>query len=691
MGGVGQVNSVMQKLHVRIDNINSDSFKLMHQGTPKDRQDTGKRLPFFYLWLKDHYLHRSPENFKNTTWSFGDDPKPIRKNQQIRDELDNNLPDIVGLGLYMWNIDVLLDNAKWYKEQNPNCIIVAGGPSAEATTAFLEKNNFIDYVILGPGIEIFRRLIDAHMIGERIEDLQGISYFDGDKVVRNKSYQREHAPLHIDYVTNFKDEVTALIKKYHKDYKQVILGTYFMFGCPYSCSFCEQGTSLWKKVNRRPIEQIFKEVDFLLGFKNVQYEFLDQNFGITKEYLDIVKYIIRVNTDNNISMKNVTMAKNNVDVVFDIIELFNNSANLQLPYKYLALQDTNPDVLRANGRPPSKEWEKIEKFKELIQEDDKNFGSREVEIMLGLIGQSYESLSVTLYDLFSQGLMSHIPPNLYVVLPNTQLTSEHNKDYFEQSKTWHRKERTVGMYHIDFDDDIQQPFYHNYLTRTSTIDPASIISFYYLYVLMSHVSVATHWIETPLAYVKNYHWQTDKDFIKTMAKYFNPSNHHLLPECVQEDLKMLIRWFSGKDKFLMRRDNDDVGYLIHDTIAKYRFQFNYNEVAGMFHKIFVEMIGKDTQGLRDVMEWQNFCTFYVGKDKLTTTTYNFDDVANKKGDAYYLSNFTLEWETLDKKQVLQKYKDLKQPRFIPEWQWKDVDPSKQKPLRTEDLMAEKHS
>ena len=111
----------------------------------------------------------------------------------------------------------------------------------------------------------------------------------------------------------------------------------------------------------------------------------------------------------------------------------------------------------------------------------------------------------------------------------------------------------------------------------------------------------------------------------------------------------------------------------------------------MFHKIFVEMIGKDTQGLRDVMEWQNFCTFYVGKDKLTTTTYNFDDVANKKGDAYYLSNFTLEWETLDKKQVLQKYKDLKQPRFIPEWQWKDVDPSKQKPLRTEDLMAEKHS
>ena len=59
-------------------------------------------------------------------------------------------------------------------------------------------------------------------------------------------------------------------KKYHKDYKQVILGTYFMFGCPYSCSFCEQGTSLWKNVTRRPIEQIFKEVDFLLGFKNVQ-------------------------------------------------------------------------------------------------------------------------------------------------------------------------------------------------------------------------------------------------------------------------------------------------------------------------------------------------------------------------------------------------------------------------------------
>jgi len=691
---MGQVNTRLMHInnfHIRIDSINVDSLQLTHKNTPKDKQDTGKRLPFFYFWLKDHYYNKSPKNFKRTTWSFGDDPKPIRENKSIQNVLKNNVPDIVGLGLYMWNKEILLDNAKWYKEQNPNCLIVAGGPSAEATTEFLKKNDVIDYVILGPGIEIFRRVMDAHMSGEEVKDLQGVSYLKEGLVQKNKSYQREHEPLNIDYITNFKNEVTDLINTYHKDYKQVILGTYFMFGCPYSCSFCEQGTALWKKVNRRPIEQIYREIDFLLEFENVQYEFLDQNFGITKEYLDIVKYLIAVNKDNKISLRNVTMAKNNVDVVFDIIELFNNSPNVSLPYKYLALQDTNSDVLIANGRPPSKEWQKIEKFKEIIKNDDKNFATREVEIMLGLIGQSYESLSVTLHDLFSQGLMSTITPNLYTVLPNTQLTSEHNKHYFKQTKVWQRNHRTSGIYYIDFDNEQQQPFHIDFLTRTSTIDPASLISFYYLYVLMSHLSVTTHWIQTPLEYLKNYHWQTDKDFIKTIAKYFSPANHHLLPDCIREDLKMLIRWFSGEDKFLMRRDNDNLGYLVHETIAKYRFQFNYEEVAGLIHDIFIEMIGKDTKGLRDIMDWQKYCTWYIGKNNLETTSYNFDDVANKKDDAFYLSNFSLKFETLDRQEVISKFRNLQQAIFIPEWSWKDVEPRLQKPLTTEELMEEKHN
>ena len=65
------------------------------------------------------------------------------------------MPDIVGLGIFIWNKDIALDNIKWYKENNPNMLIVAGGPSAEATKEFIEDNPAIDVVILGPGIEIF--------------------------------------------------------------------------------------------------------------------------------------------------------------------------------------------------------------------------------------------------------------------------------------------------------------------------------------------------------------------------------------------------------------------------------------------------------------------------------------------------------------------------------------------------------
>lgn len=672
-----------KKTHVHIDTINSDSLALVHTDIPKEEQKVGKRLPFFYFWVKDHFYQRSPEHFKKTSWSFSDDPKPIEHNDDLRRELVNSKPDIVGLGVYSWNMDTILKNAEWYRKNNPDAIIIAGGPSAEATKEFLENNPAIDLVILGPGIEIFKRVIESCMEGKPFTEVEGVSYLRDSVMVKNKPLPRKHDPLLINFVENFRDEVTDLILSYQKKYKTVIFQSYFMHGCPYSCSFCEQGTSLWTKVNRRPLEYMFKEIDFLVQFKNIEYEIIDQNFGIVKEYIDLVKYFISKNVDHNVGFVNPTMAKNNIDNVFEIIELINSSATPQsglVRYAYLALQDTNADVLKLNGRPPSNEFEKIEKFKEVTKHQRYNLN--QVDIIIGLPGQSFESLSGTLYDLFHHDLLSQRPPNLYRVVPNSPLTEGDSEIYYKTCDVWHRQIAIMGMKHIEFDDvDYTHTEYKNkYLIASDTITPVEIMSAYYMYILLTQVSGITRWVDTPLNYIKTYHKKSDKDFVKSFTKFFRPQNRHLLPRCVVEDLDHMCRWFTGKDKFLMRRDNDDLGYLVETTIPKYRFHFNYKEMSKLFHDIFIDVIGHDDALLMEIMKWQKFMTFFPGKKETSMISYNYDDIAKNKSDVYHLSKFNLTFDTLERDSIIKKFRRLEGIHVIPKIKWEEIDTSKQKPL-----------
>ena len=669
--------------HIHIDSINVDSLALVGKNIPKEDQTAAKRLPFFYFWLKDHFYQRSPENFKHTSWSFSDDPTPIKNNEKLKHKLTETKPDIIGLGIYLWNIEVMLENIKWYRKNNPDAIIVAGGPSAEATKEFLKENYDIDIVILGPGIEIFKRVIDARIDGSPWNDLEGISYLSGDRVVKNKPLNRRHDPLIINYVENFRDELTDLVKTYKKDYKKIIFQSYFLHGCPYSCSFCEQGTALWTKINRRPLESLFKEIDFLVQFEDMQYEILDQNFGIIKEYIDLVKYFIKKNDQHRVELVNVTMAKNNIDTVFELLDIIYNSGTPQsMPRRaYLALQDTNPDVLRLNGRPPSNEFEKIEKFKEVTK--FQRYNLNQVDIILGLPGQSFESLSVTLYDLFTHDLLSQSPPNLYRVQPNTTLSAEDNKIWYRKQKVWHRRTNSdIGIKFIEFDgyDHSQSENFLEYLVESDSINPMELVTAYYMFILVTHVSGLTRWIDTPLNYLKNYHGKTDKDLIKTIARFFHPQNRNLLPSCVKDDLEYFHRWITGEDKFLMRRDNDDLGYLIQPTMAQYRFHFNYQEMSDLFHRIFIDIIGFDDPVLRDVMKWQNFLTFYPGKKNTTMISYNYDDLAEKKHEIYYLSKFNLKFDTVDHTTIISKFKRHEHIHYITDIEFQDVEPGFQKPL-----------
>lgn len=376
------------------------------------------RFPLIYYWLKDYYYQQSPENFDRiSNWSFSDSDIPIRNNPELQAQLKNNPPDVVGLSLYLWNVDILLDNARWIKENYPNCTIVAAGPNADSRDTFLKENTYIDCTVPGPAAETFRRILDNKLAGLSVQDVAGVAYWNGENAVRNKPVPRGQDPLIFDYVNNFRDEVIQDLDRLTKLHKKVIFMTMYIQGCPYSCSFCEQGTSAWTKINKREIQKLYDEVDLLAEYDNCVYEFADANFGIVPEYEDIVDYVI-ANGKGKIGFKKPPLAKNNPEFTSYLLKkLVNAGIYKSDSFGSISLQDPNPEIVKMNGRPFSKEYIKIKEFQEFTKNEKYKTGH--VEIILGMPGQTYSTLTDSLNELLKNNLLSNTLPYFYLVFPNT--------------------------------------------------------------------------------------------------------------------------------------------------------------------------------------------------------------------------------------------------------------------------------
>lgn len=643
-----------------------------------------KRFPLIYFWLKDYYYQQASKNFKKTNWFYSDESVPISQDPAMQEKLKAAPPDVVGLSMYLWNEDLLLDNARWIKENFPDTLIVASGPNADASVEFLTKNWFVDVVVLGPGAEVFRRIVDAQIDGKDYRDVDGVSYLQDNRVVKNKPVPRNQDPLILDYVNNFGDEVKHLLDQYFKRYTTVIFPTIFIQGCPYSCSFCEQGTSLWTKINKRDIKKLYSEIDLLRNYPNVIYEFADANFGIVPEYENILDYIIEKNESGQFTMKRPPMAKNNVDVTYNLIgKMIENKLLNNNNYGYIALQDTNPEVLKLNGRPVSKEFEKIEKFKEFTKNQEHKVNR--VDIILGMPGQSFDSISKTISDLLKHELLSHDLPQFYTIFPNTTLTSPDNTIYYKYNKV---HARTMLGYNTGYVDEpgTDENLNFKYITDTATINSQELITSFYMFVLLSHTYGFLGWLRTPLNYLKNYHGISSDQFVEKFTRSFHPDNRDSLPECMQKDLSSLHRWFVGEDKFLQRKDNRNLNYLTPKKISIYRFHSSYDEVSEFFKSIFVDLIGNN-KILDDLMLWQGAKTLKFDSSKYSHSivSYNYDDIALAKEQKYYKSKFEFDFGNIDLDYMYNQIVNVENLNYIPVTQVYEIDPSEQVELDKKDI------
>lgn len=625
-----------------------------------------KTFPMLYFWFKDHYYQRSPDNFTKTNWFWHEDINATYYDDpSVGIKLADNPPDVFLVSLYLWNETVLLENARYVKEHYPNCIVVAGGPSAESSIKWFDANPYIDIVVVGPGHEITRHLLD-NIFDDCIHDTPGIAYHNQEKIIRNAPIDRKENLLLINHVNNFPDEVKSVCNDMISQGHSILWPSILIQGCPYTCSFCEQGTELWAKLQRRPVQHLLDEIDFLTDYSPVQIRYFDSNIGIVKEYEDVYEYVVdRKNTLNwDVTLTGVDYAKNNIDRTMYLQKLAAENGLTGLT-GMIALQDTDLEVLKLNGRPGDKDFLKIDAYAKMLKEVTGRPNPR-VDIILGMPGQSFASLTETMITLVNKEIIeSMAPPNMFYVLPNTRMTSGNE---FTHIKTNRIKRRSPGS-GTNWIDPVTPTNPYNTgqetIIETETLSTRELITMWYLFPAFGFMQYIQY-LDTAQYYLKNFYDIDYEVLYRAIIAKFEPSNHANLPPNIQQDLQALEDLLLGKTEYLERRDKDNFGYISFDRLTLYRFIADQQEWISIINDVLVELTEFSDQRIEDIVQWMRCRTISLDVSyPRSIVSVNWDDVAQQKDTVYYQSTFTFDFGVRQTKELSEKIRDNTPIRYLP--------------------------
>ncbi len=144
-------------------------------------------------------------------------------------------PDLLGFSIYVWSAPDLIDIARNFKTQNPQCCVVFGGPSAR--TAFFDlppyaqPADYLDAVCEGDGEHLFCDIACSDLSRTALGAIPGLALPVGDKWIRTGPAE----PV----------TLTDLPSPFQMDLMPQNSVAYLetFRGCPLSCRFCEWGVN----------------------------------------------------------------------------------------------------------------------------------------------------------------------------------------------------------------------------------------------------------------------------------------------------------------------------------------------------------------------------------------------------------------------------------------------------------------
>lgn len=367
--------------------------------------------------------------------------------ETLWDAIKDNPPDVLMLSNYMWCESLSFHFAHLLKSIKPEALVVMGGPNIpveeERQLAYVGSHPEIDVYVLGEGdflaTEIVRQYLNAGMNIRKM----------GDGSIPSCVYRRSDGSLFIEKMWDRHKEIdeipspwlTGIQDEFFDGKLAPLMET--NRGCPFTCTFCVQGTKWYTKVHNFSVERIREEIFYVarkikeLSPNMGTLRIADSNYGMFERDIEISGYLGETQKQFAWPLYiDATTGKNRPDRIIKSVEKVSGALVL-----YQAVQSLDDNVLKNVKR----QTIKLEAYEQL-QVHMRGRGLRSnSDLILGLPGETLETHMGAIRKLLEAGV-SQVTNFQLMLLKGSELESEESRNLFQYESMYRVLPKNFGIY-----------------------------------------------------------------------------------------------------------------------------------------------------------------------------------------------------------------------------------------------------
>jgi len=367
--------------------------------------------------------------------------------ERLWDAMSAEPPDVLMVSNYMWCEELSFHFAKLAKRLHPSTLVVMGGPNIpledERQIEYVNQHPEIDLYVLGEGdflaAEVVKQFLDSGMSLEKFRQ----------RVIPSSVYRQPDGSALIEKMWDRHKEVdeipspwlTGIQDEFFDGKLAPLIET--NRGCPFTCTFCVQGTRWYTKVHNFSKERIREEIQYIarrIHEKSPEMRTLriaDSNYGMYERDIEISSYLGEMQKQYGWpTYIDATTGKNRPDRIIKSLEQVSGALVL-----YQAVQSLDENVLRNVKRSTIK----LEAYEQLqVQMMGRGLRSNS-DLILGLPGETLDTHLSALRKLLNAGV-DQVTNFQLMMLKGSELEAAESRKMFSFRTLFRILSKNFGVY-----------------------------------------------------------------------------------------------------------------------------------------------------------------------------------------------------------------------------------------------------